>query len=182
MTKDYDPRIAEARRIARQMSRDRGTPYQAELEEVARSAGATSWPAFVETPSAIPISTPTTARQDVATDATEQAGGEWVSDDKKDLLRRLSIGLLGTVVCVVLGTCLLIGSAFVGERWSAPVEICGTVLCASGVLLIPSAMSGYVMGLRVQDTGHAMPVRWRIGMAAAQAWFILGVARHLIIG
>ena len=123
-----------------------------------------------------------TARQDVATDATEHADGQWVSDDKKDLLRRLSIGLLGTVLCVVLGTCLLIGSAFVGERWSSPVEICGTVLCASGVLLIPSAMSGYVMGLRVQDTGHAMPVRWRIGMAAAQAWSILGVARHLTIG
>lgn len=179
MEKTYDPRIAEARRLARRMAREQGTPYQSELDAVARSAGATSWTEFMQAPAAItqPMITAPVATVDGEDDKTIS-----MTKADKDLLLRTSVGMLGTVVTVVLGTGLLIASSFATPPWSTVIETAGTLFCAAGVLAVPSGMSGYVMGMPVGEPRHLMQLRWRVAMAVMQGWFVFGVARHLMIG
>jgi len=176
MESNYDPRIAEARRLARRIARERGTSYQSELDAVAKSAGASSWSGFVEAPTTVcaPAEGPAAAAETAG-----DASGTMTRQDK-DLLVRLSVGMLATALTVVLGTGLLMASVIAVHPWSTAIETAGTLLCAAGVLAIPSGMSGYAMGVRIADTGHVMPIRWRLAMAVAQGWFVIGVARHLL--
>lgn len=180
MEKTYDPRIAEARRLARRIAREQGTPYQSELDAVARSAGAASWTAFMQAPATIspPAAAPLIAN--IANISVEEGETRSMTPAEKDLLLRISVGMLGTVMTVVLGTGLLIASAFAVRPWSTGMETTGTLLCAFGVLAVPSGMSGYVMGMRIGSPRHVMQIRWRLAMALAQGWFVLGVARHLV--
>jgi len=50
----YDPTIAAARRAAKQLARDTGSPYQASLDVVARRAGRSDWDAYLASPVAVP--------------------------------------------------------------------------------------------------------------------------------
>jgi hypothetical protein len=61
----YNPVIASARRAAKQISRETGTPYQSSLDAVARQAGRDDWDAYLASPVQVPdMSGQSGAKQD----------------------------------------------------------------------------------------------------------------------
>lgn len=183
MSQTYDPRIAQARRAARAIARDRGTPYQAALDEVARTAGAADWSMFAREPTDLPAPVVVKSNQASRTDSCQQAirpDRRPFSPEEVDLVRRVAVGLLGVVLMLVLGVALLMTSTVTPYGWSGLVEGLGTTLCAAAVLAVPTAMSGYLLGIRLRDVGHAMPARWRLVMLAFQGCFVGGVVHHML--
>lgn len=178
MDKTYNPRIAEARRLARRTAREQGTSYQSELDAIARNTGASSWAEFVQAPTEITSATLTLPN--AANASGDNRTREEIANEM-DILFYLMIGTLGTVVTVILGACLLVGSTYVSPEWSMTIETAGTVLCAIGILLVPSGMSGYVMGIPVGRPKRVLPVKWRLGMSIFQTLFVLDVAHYLFI-
>lgn len=136
----YDPKIAEARRIARAHARDTGIPHQKALDLVARSVDRADWTAFCDDPVEV-----TGMRPGSDAARTSGAGSEPIADAPESRIpspsknRRISLllGALGLAFTVPVATTVAAvrsGDAFDaatrldGERSRAPVAELASVV------------------------------------------------------